>query len=139
MKKSIKSFFVIVALSTLFNVSKANEVNSETDSASVVQTQPKKRSNIFGFASYYSDKHHGKKTASGEKFDMFKLTAAHKTLPFGTRLKVTNTKNGKIVFVTVNDRGPYAKNRVIDLSFSAAKKLDMIKSGTTKVSIEIIS
>lgn len=139
MRKSFKSFFVIVALTSLFNVSKASINNNATDSVAIVQTQPKKCSNIFGIASYYSDKHHGKRTASGEIFDKFKLTAAHKTLPFGTRIKVTNMKNGKSTTVTINDRGPYTKNRVIDLSFGAAKKLDMIKSGTTKVSIEIIS
>lgn len=91
-----------------------------------------------GEASYYAGFHHGKKTASGERFNMHSLTAAHRTLPLGSKIKVTNLNNGKEVVVRVNDRGPYAKGRVIDVSLGAAKKLDMIKTGTTKVSIQIL-
>lgn len=91
-----------------------------------------------GEASYYAGFHHGKKTASGERFNMHSLTAAHRTLPLGSKIKVTNLNNGKEVVVRVNDRGPYAKGRVIDVSLGAAKKLDMIKTGTAKVSIQIL-
>jgi rare lipoprotein A len=91
-----------------------------------------------GEASYYAGFHHGKKTASGERFNMHSLTAAHRTLPLGSKIKVTNLNNGKEVVVRVNDRGPYAKGRVLDVSLGAAKKLDMIKTGTTKVSIQIL-
>lgn len=88
--------------------------------------------------SYYADKFHGRKTASGETFNMNALTCAHKTLPFGTILKVTNLANGKSVQVRVNDRGPFVEHREADLSKAAAIKLDMIKSGTAQVKIEIV-
>ena len=91
-----------------------------------------------GEASYYADFHHGKKTANGERFNMHALTAAHRTLPLGSKIKVTNLNNGKEVVLRVNDRGPYAKGRVLDVSLAAAKKLDMIKTGTAKVSIQIL-
>lgn len=90
-----------------------------------------------GEASYYADAFHGRKTASGEVFDMHQLTAAHRTLPFGTRVIVTNLRNGKQVKVRINDRGPFVKGRIIDLSYEAARQLDMIRSGVTDVAIEI--
>ena len=89
-------------------------------------------------ASYYADKYHGRKTSNGEVFNMYDLTAAHKTLPFNTKVKVTNLSNGKSVIVRINDRGPFVKGREIDLSKAAAVKIGMIKSGTAKVSLEII-
>lgn len=89
-----------------------------------------------GMASFYANKHNGKKTASGERYQSNKLTAAHKTLPFGTIVKVTNLSNGKTVDVRINDRGPFARGRIIDLSRSAAKKIDMINAGVTKVKLE---
>jgi rare lipoprotein A len=88
-----------------------------------------------GVASYYADKYHGKKTASGEIYNMNDLTAAHPSLPFGIFLLVKNIKNNKSVIVRVNDRMPDFKNRIIDLSFAAAKKLDMISEGTVEVKI----
>lgn len=91
-----------------------------------------------GSASWYGGKFHGRKTANGELFDMNQLTAAHKTLPFGTRVKVTNNRNGKSVIVRINDRGPYVKKRVIDLSRKAAQEVGMIKSGTAPVTVEIL-
>jgi len=89
-------------------------------------------------ASYYADKFHGRKTSSGEIFNMYGYTAAHKTLPFGTMLRVTNLANGKYVTVKVNDRGPFVAGRELDLSKAAAVKLGMIKTGTAKVKIEIL-
>ena len=91
-----------------------------------------------GLASWYGKKFQGKKTASGEKFDMHKLTAAHRTLPFGTRVKVTRIDNGKSVVVKINDRGPFVKGRIIDLSKAAAKKLDMINAGVARVRIKVV-
>ena len=88
-----------------------------------------------GVASYYAHKYHGRTTASGERFDMNDLTAAHKTLPFGTRVRVTNLDNGKSVTVRVNDRGPFVKGRVIDLSLAAAKKVDMVHAGLANVEV----
>lgn len=89
--------------------------------------------------SYYASDFHGKKTSSGETFNMYDLTCAHKMLPFGTKVKVTNLKNGKSVVVRVNDRGPFVKTREMDLSKAAAAKIDMIKDGTAKVNLEIVS
>ena len=94
---------------------------------------------IYGKASYYAEKFHGNPTASGEIFDMNGLTAAHKTLPFGTICRVTNLDNNKQVVVKINDRGPFIKNRILDLSKGAARKLDSIKSGVIDVKIEILS
>ncbi len=91
-----------------------------------------------GAASWYGREFHGRVTASGERFDMNTYTAAHKTLPFGTILEVRNLQNGKSVRIKVNDRGPYRGNRIIDLSFAAAKELDMIGSGTAVVGINVI-
>ena len=89
-------------------------------------------------ASYYADKFHGRQTASGEIFDMNDFTCAHKTLPFGT-LRVTNLENNRSVNVRVNDRGPFVAGREIDLSKAAARQLDMLRSGTATVRLEIIS
>lgn len=94
---------------------------------------------LEALASFYAEDFHGRPTASGELFDMNALTAAHKTLPFGTILEVTNLSNGKRVTVRVNDRGPFVPNREIDLSRSAAEKLDMITAGVARVSIRKIS
>lgn len=89
-------------------------------------------------ASFYAEDFHGKRTSNGEKFNMNDLTCAHKVLPFDTILKVTNLANGKTVQVRVNDRGPFVVGREIDLSKAAAKQLNMIGSGTTKVKLEIV-
>lgn len=91
-----------------------------------------------GEASYYAGLFEGRKTASGTLYRQDSLTAAHKTLPFGTVLKVTNLHNNKEVTVEINDRGPYSKKRIIDLSRSAAEKIDMLQDGTAKVKLEVI-
>lgn len=92
-----------------------------------------------GTASYYGARHHGKRTASGEPFNQHGLTAAHRTLPFGTRVKVTNLKNDRSVVVRINDRGPHTRGRLIDLSRAAAQQLDMIRSGTARVRVQSLS
>src|SRR5262245_9923194 len=91
-----------------------------------------------GLASWYGEFHHGQPTASGEPFDMKQLTAAHRTLAIGTRLRVTNLENGRIVTVRVNDRGPYVAGRVLDLSHRAAQTLGMIERGVVSVRLEIV-
>ncbi|MGD9992414.1 MAG: septal ring lytic transglycosylase RlpA family protein [Salinivirgaceae bacterium] len=93
----------------------------------------------FGLASFYADKFDGRITASGETFDQRKLTAAHRTLPFGTTVKVTNLENKKTVRVVINDRGPFIKDRVIDLSKAAAEELGFIKEGVTQVKLEVLN
>ncbi len=92
----------------------------------------------YGKAGYYADSLHGRKTASGEKYDKNELSCAHKSLPFGTKLKVTRLDNQKSVIVRVNDRGPFSEGYVIDLSRKAAEKIDLIKKGVAKVKVEII-
>ncbi|MFV3367802.1 septal ring lytic transglycosylase RlpA family protein [Pseudomonas sp. NY15435] len=89
-----------------------------------------------GTASYYGKAHHGKRTASGERFNQNALTAAHRTLPFGTRVKVTNLDNGRSVVVRINDRGPFGRGRIIDVSKAAAEQLNMLRSGTAPVRLE---
>lgn len=89
-----------------------------------------------GKASYYGSRHHGKRTASGERFDQHALTAAHRTLPFGTRVKVTNLNNDRTVVVRINDRGPHVRGRIIDLSREAAERLDMLRAGVAPVRVE---
>jgi rare lipoprotein A len=91
-----------------------------------------------GGASYYAHKFHGRTTASGEIYDENKMTAAHKTLPFGTRVRVTNLTNGKKVVVVVNDRGPFVEGRIIDLSYKAAGELDMYSAGVVAARVEIL-
>ncbi len=92
-----------------------------------------------GTASYYGSRHHGKRTASGEPFNQNAMTAAHRSLPFGTRVKVTNLNNDRSVVVRINDRGPHTRGRLIDLSRAAAEKLGMIRSGTARVRVQSLS
>jgi len=92
-----------------------------------------------GIASYYSDALHGRKTASGEVYNKRILSAAHKSLPLGTKVRVTKVSNGKSVVVRVNDRGPFVKGRIIDLSRRAARNLGIINSGVAKVQVEVLS
>lgn len=91
-----------------------------------------------GVASWYGSDFHGKKTANGERYDMHGMTAAHRILPFGTQLKVTNLANGKVIYVRVNDRGPFVNNRIIDLTKAGASALGMLGPGTARVRIEAI-
>jgi len=91
-----------------------------------------------GMASWYGKPYHGRTTASGERYDMHQMTAAHRTLPFGTVVRVTNLENGRKVEVRITDRGPFKKGRIIDLSYAAAKKLDMIGPGVVKVKIVVV-
>lgn len=91
-----------------------------------------------GMASFYDAKFQGRHTASGERFNNSELTAAHKSLPFGSLVKVTNVRNSKSVVVRINDRGPYVRGRVIDLSKAAAKKIGLSSTGTARVKLEVL-
>jgi len=93
---------------------------------------------VKGRASYYGTKFHGRKTANGEIFDMYKISAAHKQLPFGSIVEVTNMANGKVVVVRINDRGPFKAGRILDLSYQAAKAIDMIKDGVVDIKMKIL-
>ena len=92
-----------------------------------------------GEASYYGNELAGNRTASGERFNPSALTAAHRTLPLGSKIKVTNKSNGKSVVVRINDRGPFIKHRLIDVSLAAAKRIDMIRAGKAKVRLDLLS
>ena len=124
MKFSMKKIYLFFFLSLfVYFFSNISDVNAQ---------------NATGMASYYADQFNGRKTASGEIFDNNKMTAAHRTLRFGTMVKVTNLSNNKSVLVRVNDRGPYAHNRLIDLSRNAASQIGMVLSGTARVRVEVI-
>jgi rare lipoprotein A len=92
----------------------------------------------IGYASWYGHPYHGRRTTNGETYDMNTLTAAHRTLPFDTVVKVNNLDNGKDVTVRINDRGPFVKDRIIDLSYAAAQQIGMVGPGTAKVSLEVL-
>lgn len=123
---------IVPAENTPRGEAKDREKNSAKTSPTVVP-----RRNV-GEASWYGPGFRGKKTASGEIFDDEKLTAAHKTLPLGSKAKVTNLDNQKSIEVEINDRGPYVDGRILDLSHAAARALDMVEQGTAKVHIEIV-
>jgi len=91
-----------------------------------------------GFASWYGRRYHGRRTASGEIFDMNSATAAHPTLPFGTRVHVTNLENGRSVVLRINDRGPFVRRRIIDVSRRAARVLGFVQKGTARVRVQLV-
>jgi rare lipoprotein A len=93
---------------------------------------------LTGQASWYGKPHHGRPTTSGEIYDMNKLTAAHRTLPFGTRVLVTNLENGRTVEVRINDRGPFRRDRVLDLSYAAARQLGAVGEGVIPVNLRLL-
>jgi rare lipoprotein A len=109
---------------------------SEVPPIAKIPASPQPTITETGLASWYGSRHHGKRTASGEIFNQDKFTAAHRTLPWGTRVKVTNLANGKSVEVRINDRGPFSQGRIIDLSRAAARSLGMVEQGITTVRIE---
>ncbi|HTY59010.1 MAG TPA: septal ring lytic transglycosylase RlpA family protein [Bacteroidota bacterium] len=100
--------------------------------------EPAGPARLEGVASYYADEFNGRKTASGEVYNMNDMTAAHRTLPFGTRVRVTDIDTGKSVVVRINDRGPFKDDRLIDLSLGAAKQLGLIPQGTGHVILQIL-
>ena len=140
MMKKLKRLFTAVVL--LLSVICANAKENNLTEASADKPTSGLKTNDYrecGKATYYGlNYRNGRKTASGRPYDKNKLTAAHKTLPFGTVVKVTNKKNGKTVEVEITDRGPFVRGRIIDLSVAAAKKIGMIKCGVTQVHIDIV-
>ncbi|MGZ8908472.1 MAG: septal ring lytic transglycosylase RlpA family protein [Methylococcaceae bacterium] len=118
-----------------------NELHDINPSNTLAKTLSPRFANYLktGVASWYGKKFHGRKTATGERFDMYAMTAAHKTLPIPSYAQVTNLENHRSVIVKINDRGPFVGNRLLDLSYAAAKKLDMDREGTGKVEIRAIS
>ena len=144
MKKHILFLTVAVLLSGCISSSIPNhryKVNTKPYTIAGKTYYPMATADGFtqtGIASWYGPSFHGKKTASGERYNQNAMTAAHKTLPFGTILRVTNLRNNRSTTVVVNDRGPFVDNRIIDLSNAAAKQLDMIGTGTAKVRLKSI-
>jgi len=102
--------------------------------------EPPKPTRVYqqGLASWYGPRFHGRRTANGERFNKFQLTAAHRTLPFNTRVRVTNLQSGKSVVVRINDRGPHIRGRIIDLSYAAARLLGMHRRGVVLVKLELL-
>ena len=120
---NIKSIVLIIILSFFFLLSSGS-----------VENYPQ-----YGNASWYGGKFHGRKTANGERFNKHGFTGAHKKLPFGTIIRVTNLRNGKEVYIRVNDRGPFAKGRIVDLSLAAAEVIGFNGRGVIKVKIEVVT
>lgn len=116
----------------------SREYNVRDDAGNADTDEAADRFYEKGVASWYGREFHGRATASGEKFDMNNMTAAHKTLPFGTIVEVKNFDNGKTIRLKINDRGPYRGNRIIDVSYGAARQLDMVRSGEANVGINVI-
>ncbi|MDG5813921.1 septal ring lytic transglycosylase RlpA family protein [Chitinispirillales bacterium ANBcel5] len=112
--------------------------NTTTSAQKSTSTTTSRSSHQNGKASFYGRKFHGRQTANGEIYNMHDMTAAHKELPFNTMVKVTNLENNRTVTVRINDRGPFVRGRIIDLSYGAAKKIDMIDDGVVPVKIEIL-
>ena len=116
-----------------------NRKTEKAEKASDTRTKTNARALESGEASYYGHQFAGRLTANGETFDPAGLTAAHRTLPFGSKVRLTNTGNGRSVVVRINDRGPFVEHRLIDVSSGAADMLGMIQSGTAQVKLELIS
>jgi rare lipoprotein A len=124
----MRAIFVLTLLTAALSVS---AIESERSSASSSHIER-------GIASYYGRNMEGHKTACGGTYIWSEMTAAHRSLPCGTNLRITNTKNGKSVEVTVNDHGPNSRKRIVDVSLAAAEKLDFVKQGTTTVGVEVV-
>jgi len=124
--------FVLVATMAAGPVTKGSSQGPSTDNT---LTKPYQ----VGRASWYGKQFHGRSTASGEPYDMFQLTAAHRQLPLGTWVRVTSLRNGRSITVRINDRGPYVGNRIIDLSYGAAQMLDLRARGTEKVRLDVVN
>ena len=135
--------FLVGCSSTSRFAGRSEERSSEHKSAaqpeqSTHQSSGKILLTLEGVASYYAHDFNGKMTSNGEIFDMNALTAAHRTFPFGTKVRVTNLENNKTVIVRVNDRGPFKEGRIMDLSMGAAKEIDLIRTGTAHVRLEVL-
>ena len=129
------------ANSSIYNPIKGKSITVNQSNATpdyIEEAVKEAKDKISGIVSWYADKFHGKKTSSGEAYDKNEYTAAHKSLPFGTKVKVTNQNNGKSVVVKINDRGPHTKNRLMDLSRAAFTEIGSINAGILNVDMEVI-
>lgn len=130
---------LLITITTMLLASCSSAVKfTSENSGKYTDTNAEVLTVMYGKASYYGSEFDGRSTSSGEIFSNQKYTAAHKSLPFGTMVKVTNINNNKSVLVKINDRGPYVAGRIIDLSRIAADQLDMIRSGVIDVKLEVL-
>lgn len=141
MRRVLATALLAFAVASLQAAPRPNNPGSSKAPEQTAQTTAKKKHHWYqiGLASWYGRAFHGKETASGEPYNMYQLTAAHRELPLGTWLRVTNLENGRTVVVRVNDRGPVPRTRVIDLSYEAATLLGMRAEGIQKVRLDIVS
>lgn len=134
-----RTFIISLVTLLLFNCASSPRYGEGTGKTRQASKKPSRTGKVlYGVSSFYADDFHGKLTANGEIYDMYGLTAAHKTLPLNTIVRVTNLDNEKSLILRINDRGPYVDGRILDCSYGAAKKLDFVASGTTRVKVEII-
>ncbi len=138
MKKYIHISIIIICISILVSCTSSPRYGTTKKGKGTSQTLKVRNKELIGVSSYYGKDFHGKLTANGEVFDMYGITAAHKTLPLNTVIRVTNLDNNRSIILRVNDRGPFVKGRILDCSYGAAVKLDFVNQGTTKVKIEVI-
>ena len=131
----MRSFISVVAAAVLFSLSTTAFAQPST---AVSEPRAAEPTDSSGKIAWYGSKFNGRKTASGERFNASALTMAHKTFPFGTRVRVTNLKNNKSVIVRVNDRGPSAPELIGDVTFAAAQKLGMLRSGVAEAKLEVV-
>ncbi len=143
-RAGIKACFIIFFTLAIMSCSSVVRFSSSTDASGEGKTGSKTGETLpagtvlMGKASYYGNEFHGRTTANGEIYDMYKISAAHKTLAFGTMVKVRNLNNNKEIVVRINDRGPFVSGRIIDLSLAAAKELDMLRDGVVDVELVIL-
>ena len=135
----------IILLTTIFlfvscgsSIAYGDYVNTAGMSRKQIESIKNHPKTQIGIASYYGKKFHKKRTANGEIFNMYKVSAAHKSYPLGTKVRVTNLENGKSLKLVINDRGPFVSGRIIDLSYKAARKLGFVNQGTVKVRIDVL-
>jgi rare lipoprotein A len=137
-RKFNPAFVIFIFSFILFSCSSGRYASDKDFSESRSRTNYRILKSSETIASYYADEFHGKKTASGEFYNMYDLTAAHINYPFGTIARITNLQNNKSITVRINDRKPVGKNRDIDLSYKAAEELDMINDGIVKVRVDVV-
>jgi len=140
----LASFLTSTAGQAVVPLAVQNAVEQASDADVIAPAQPEEQPQAFehvgqGEASFYGNELAGNRTASGERFNPSALTAAHRSLPLGSKVRVTNEANGKSVIVRINDRGPFVKSRLIDVSYAAAQQISMIRSGHARVKLELIA
>ena len=136
-KKTVISLSFLLLCGLPFGCSK-KKVHVSTPMGTSPGSSSQKLEETVGYASWYGDPYHGRRTSNGETYNKFEMTAAHRTLPFDSVVKVNNLENGKETTVRINDRGPFVKDRIIDLSYAAARSIDMVGPGTAKVRLELL-